>query len=255
MRFKFKITRAIVPSLFTVLNMFCGYLSVIQSNEGNFINASLLILASAFFDTIDGLMARLTKSSSEFGIQIDSLADIISFGIAPAFLSYKLYFYSFENYGLMISSLLLIMAGIRLARFNVQLVGFEKSYFTGLPSPASAITIVAFVLNFYDQKNGLNPIAANYFPHVVLLVSFLMISLIRYETIPKFSKKGFKEKPFLFVSLFFSLFILFISKGKAFFYLLITFIFIGILKAAIRVVKKDIFHIYDEKEEITSLDI
>lgn len=252
---KIKITRAVVPSLFTILNMFCGYLSIIQSNENNFIPASIFILGAAFFDTFDGIMARLTKSSSAFGVQIDSLADVISFGIAPAFLSYKIYLFNFGDFGLLISSLLLIMAGIRLARFNVQLIGFDKDYFNGLPSPASAITIVAFILNFYDEKNGLNLTAANYFPFLVVLVSLLMVSVIRYDTLPKFSKKSFQEKPILHISIFFSIFLMLVTKGKLFFYIIFTFIFFGIIKSTFRIIKKQFVDKTEEVDELTSLDI
>ena len=81
-----KITRAVVPSLFTVLNMFCGFISVINSSRGDYLSASWFIILAAGFDALDGVMARITKSSSEFGVQIDSLSDVISFGAAPAFL-------------------------------------------------------------------------------------------------------------------------------------------------------------------------
>ena len=255
MRFKIKITRAVVPSLFTVLNMFCGYLSVIQSSEGHFIAAAYFIFGAAFFDTFDGIMARLTKSSSEFGVQIDSLADVISFGIAPAYLSYKIYLFNFGEFGLLLSSLLLIMAGLRLARFNVQLVGFDKNYFSGLPSPASGLTIAAFVLNFYDEKFGLDKNLSFYFPFVVLFVSLLMISLIRFDTMPKFSKKGFQQKPILFISIFFFLFILIVTKGKTLFYLILFSIFVAVLKSIYKFILTEILHKNNEEDEITSLDI
>ena len=241
MRIKIKITRAVVPNLFTILNMFSGFISVIASSDGNFIYAANFILVAALFDILDGVMARLTKSSSEFGVQIDSLADVISFGIAPAFLAYKIYLFQFGEIGLLISSLLMVMAGIRLARFNIQLVGFDKNHFSGLPSPASGLTIVAFILTFYDSKNGFNSEAVKYFPALVILVSLLMVSLIKYDTLPKLSKKGFQEKPFHVVSLFFSLFLIFITNGKALFYIIIAFIIFGVLRSTINVIKKKSF--------------
>lgn len=135
-----KITRAVVPSLFTVLNMFCGFMSVIHASKGDMIPASWFIILAAGFDALDGVMARITKSSSAFGVEIDSLSDVVSFGVAPAFLVYKFSLFQLEGVGIFVSSLLMIFAGLRLARFNVQLVGFDKDHFVGLrfrhaPSP------------------------------------------------------------------------------------------------------------------------
>ncbi len=83
----FRITRAVVPTLFTVLNMFSGFLSIVHSSEGKFIEACWFIILAGLFDSLDGVMARLTKSSSKFGVEIDSLSDVVSFGAAPAFLT------------------------------------------------------------------------------------------------------------------------------------------------------------------------
>ena len=136
-----RITRAVVPSLFTVLNMFCGLMSIIYTGQQDYIVGGWFIILAAIFDTLDGIMARITKSASAFGIQFDSLSDIISFGAAPAFLVFAVHLHSLNGLGVILSSLLLIFGGIRLARFNVQLVGFDKEYFIGLPIPSSAITV------------------------------------------------------------------------------------------------------------------
>ena len=120
-----KITRAVVPSLFTVLNMFCGFLSLIQAARGDILQASWLIVLAAGFDALDGVMARITKSSSEFGVEIDSLSDVISFGVAPAFLAYTISLHEMGPLGILLSSMLMVFGGLRLARFNVQLVGHE----------------------------------------------------------------------------------------------------------------------------------
>ena len=194
-----RLTRSVVPNLFTAINMFCGFLSILSASDGNYNYAAWLIFTAAIFDALDGLVARLTNSSSELGVELDSLSDIVSFGAAPSFLLYKTYFYSFDIWGIIISSLPLIAGGFRLARFNIQLVGFAKSFFLGLPIPASALTIASFVLAFFN--NGYPLPIADYITPFVIVLSYLMVSNIRYETIPKFSIKGIKEKPFHFIFL------------------------------------------------------
>ena len=126
-----KITRAVVPSLFTTLNVFCGFLSIVSTHHGQITNAAIFIILAAVFDTLDGMMARITRSSSQFGVELDSLADVVSFGAAPSFMIYRAELSAWANWGLLISALPLIFGAIRLARFNVQLVGFDKEYFNG----------------------------------------------------------------------------------------------------------------------------
>ena len=96
-----RITRAVVPSLFTVLNMFSGFLSIIHSSRGEFVPACWFIVLAAGFDALDGVMARLTKSSSAFGVEIDSLSDVVSFGAAPAFMVYQVQLHGLEAFGIL----------------------------------------------------------------------------------------------------------------------------------------------------------
>src|SRR4030066_1622388 len=197
-----RLTSSVIPNLFTAINLFCGFLSILSASEGNFNYAAWLIFIAAIFDALDGLVARLTNSSSELGVELDSLSDIVSFGAAPSFLLYKTYFYSMDIWGIIISSLPLIAGGFRLARFNIQLVGFEKSFFLGLPIPSSALTIASFVLAFYND--GFHKPISDFITPMILVLSFLMVSNIRYETLPKISIKGIKEKPFHFIFLIFA---------------------------------------------------
>lgn len=224
------LTRAVVPTLFTVLNMFCGFLSIVHSSDGKFIEASYLILLAGIFDSLDGVMARLTKSSSEFGVEIDSLSDVVSFGAAPAFLVYKLQLFQWNEWGIIISSLPMILGGIRLARFNVQLVGFDKDHFSGLPIPASAFTIVSYVLTFIVDGNRLETGAAIFLPFLVAAMSFIMVSTIKYDTLPKVGRKEFRKHPFRFISYFFGLLIAVFTKGSAIFYLISAFVLYGIIR-------------------------
>jgi len=255
-----KITRAVVPSLFTVLNMFCGFLSIVNSGEGQIDVAAWFIILGGVFDSLDGVMARITKSSSEFGVEFDSLSDIVTFGAAPAYLVYKLQLSQLEGFGLIISSLLLIFGGIRLARFNVQLVGFDKEYFSGLPIPASAITVVAFVLNFRDEVFGLRGLAADALAPLVVILSLLMVSKVKYDTLPRFSKKEFRKHPVKVISFVAAGFILIFSRGRGLFYIFVVFLLFGIFRYLYFVMRK-LLGFVDEKveeeqaEEATSYDI
>jgi CDP-diacylglycerol---serine O-phosphatidyltransferase len=225
-----RITRAVIPSLFTVLNMFCGFLSIVHSSRGDFISASWFMVLAAGFDAFDGIMARITKSASEFGVQIDSLSDVVSFGAAPSFLVYQMSLFRMEGPGVLISSLLMIFGGLRLARFNVQLVGFDKDHFVGLPIPASAITIAAFTVNYFRPGEGLAPAAAAALPWMVVALALLMVSKVKYETLPKVSRKAIKKEPLKFVFALIAVVAIAVTGGSALFPLLVLFAIFGVVR-------------------------
>ncbi len=225
---RIRVTRSVIPNLFTSLNMFCGFLSIISASKGDYNYAAWLIIVAAIFDALDGMVARLTNSSSEIGVELDSLSDVVSFGAAPAFLIYSTHFHQFNTIGILLSSLPLIAGGYRLAKFNVQVVGFEKSFFLGLPIPTSALTIASFILAFYD-KGYAQPYSDAILP-MILILSFLMISNIRYESLPKFSITGIKEKPYHFIFLIIAILLVTFMYTKGLFYTFIFMIVIGIFR-------------------------
>ncbi len=233
---RLRITRSVIPNLFTATNMFCGFLSIITAGNGNYNYAAWLIIVAAIFDALDGLVARLTNSSSELGVELDSLSDIVSFGAAPSFLIYSTYLNQFDNVGIILSSLILIAGGFRLARFNVQLVGFEKSFFLGLPIPIAALTITSFVLAFYND-GFVKPYSDLVIPLVVIL-SYLMVSNIRYESIPKFSIQGIKDKPFHFIFLVVAVILVLLMYTEGLFYTFILMILIGIFRYIYNSIRK-----------------
>lgn len=236
-----RITRAVVPSLFTVLNMFCGFMAIIHASRMEFPPACWFIILAAGFDSLDGVMARITKSASQFGVEIDSLSDVVSFGAAPAFVVYQLMAqYTHEPSGLyiLISSLLMILGGLRLARFNVQLVGFDKDHFTGLPIPASAIAVVSFVLDFYQEGSGLNPSAAAVLPWMVVALSLLMVSKVKYDTLPRPSRKALKKNPWKFVLLVLAAVAAAVTAGAAIFPLFALFIAFGVVRHLVTGLKR-----------------
>lgn len=210
--------------------MFSGFLSVLNASQGKFIYAAWLIIIAGIFDALDGLVARLTKSSSELGVELDSLSDIISFGLAPSFLVYATYLNNFNSVGVIISSLLLIAGGFRLARFNVQLVGFDKDHFKGLPIPLAAITVSAFVLTYFNPATGYEEPYQNYIIPLVLILSILMVSKIKYETIPRPTLQEIKTKPFHFLFIAISIILVIVTNGKALIDIFVFIILFGIFR-------------------------
>jgi len=229
-RFKKPIPRVVVPSFFTLMNLFCGFVAIIQIHEGKLEFGAWLIIFAGLFDALDGFMARLANATSSFGIELDSLSDVVSFGVAPGFLLYSFSFNQLSTPGIIISTLPAICGAVRLARFNVETKEVVIDYFRGLPIPAQASMIVAFFLTFKDElflfdglKYGVNGILI---PMVVLL-SFLMVSTVQFDKIPRFSKgyiKKHRGRILLFVGYFLAIiffqeyglmavFTVFIGKG------------------------------------------
>lgn len=233
-----KITRAVVPSLFTVLNMFSGFMCIIHSSRGEFIPAAWFIVLAAGFDALDGIMARITKSSSQFGVEIDSLSDVVSFGAAPAFLAYQFALHELGGLGIFLSSLLMIFAGLRLARFNVQLVGFDKDHFVGLPVPASGITVASFVLNVQNNVSGFTGRGLDVLPWLAVVLALLMVSKVRYDTLPKISRKAIRKEPWKFVFGALAAVVVVVTGGNAIFPLLLLFITIGMIRSGIALVRR-----------------
>ncbi len=226
---RFRVTPSVIPNMFTAMNMFCGFLSIVNTSQGNFSYAAWLIIIASIFDALDGAMARLTKSSSELGVELDSLSDVVSFGAAPAFLIYSIYLFQYNIWGIIISSLLMLAGGFRLARFNVQLVGFDKSFFKGLPIPGSGIMISAFVLGFYS--NGFPPQITPFIIPLVLILSYLMVSKIKYDTFPKFTFSEIKKKPFIIILFLLAVTLpFFVSIGQTIFFIFVFNIVFGIFR-------------------------
>ncbi len=175
--------RQVIPNFFTTLNIFCGFLAVISTMEGKIVTACWLIAIAAICDALDGELARLTKSSSDFGIEFDSLADVISFGMAPSILVYKIYFSKMGILGIILAFLPLVFGCIRLARFNVVFGGKEKTKFVGLPIPFMAITMASFIIFNYHFWGELY-LSRIMIPQL-LLICLLMISTVEYYTAPK----------------------------------------------------------------------
>src|SRR6185503_11145858 len=165
----------ILPTLFTLGNMFCGYSCIVYAMRGEFETAAPFIGFAIVLDMLDGRIARLTGSASDFGVEFDSLADVISFGIAPAILSFSWGLQPLGRLGWLAGFLFLTAAAMRLARFNIQTgAGGDKRYFAGLPSPAA--TVFAYPYGLTDYRAALPALA------MVLVPAVLMVSTIRFRS-------------------------------------------------------------------------
>ena len=172
----------LLPSLLTMGNMFCGYACVVYAMRGEYETAAPFIGFAIVLDMLDGRIARMTGTTSEFGVEFDSLADIISFGVAPAILSFAWGLSSLGRLGWAAGFLFVAAAAMRLARFNIQSArpGGDKRYFVGLPSPAAAAipaaTVFAYPWGLYDYRAALPAIA------MVIVPAALMVSTIRFRS-------------------------------------------------------------------------
>jgi len=172
----------LLPSLFTVANLFCGYACVVYATRADFDTAALFIGIAMVLDTLDGLIARLTNSSTAFGVQLDSLADVVSFGMAPAILAFTWGLWPLKRLGWAAGFIYVTAAAMRLARFNIQTTtATDKRHFVGLPSPAAgaviASTVYLFPYGLQEPSTALPALA------MVLVPAFLMVSTIRFRSV------------------------------------------------------------------------
>ncbi|MEZ2721340.1 CDP-diacylglycerol--serine O-phosphatidyltransferase [Paenalcaligenes hominis] len=142
----------LLPNAFTTANLFAGFYAVVQAMGGHFEVAAIAIFLAMVFDGMDGRVARLTNTQSAFGEQYDSMADIISFGVAPAFVMYVWVLQDLGRWGWLAAFVYVVGAALRLARFNTNIAVIDKRFFQGLPSPAAAALIAGFVWLAVDNK-------------------------------------------------------------------------------------------------------
>jgi CDP-diacylglycerol--serine O-phosphatidyltransferase len=169
----------LLPTLFTVGNLFCGYSSVVQSSIGRLEVAAALILAAFVLDGLDGRIARMTGTTSSFGVQFDSLADILSFGMAPALLAYH-WGLGPGRVGWGLAFLYVVGTAMRLARFNIQAAAVDKRYFVGLPSPMAGAILACLVFAFPEPPDSRWLSAA--LAILVFGLAMLMVSRVRYRS-------------------------------------------------------------------------
>ena len=172
----------LLPNMMTMASLLTGFLGILWSIDGRFEMAAVAIIVSCVFDGLDGKLARLTNSASDFGVQLDSLVDLVAFGVGPAVMIYMWNTFEFGRLGIMASFLVMACGALRLARFNIQTGKISKKFFIGLPIPAAACTLATFVLFSSYIPEPL----VQWIPRVTLrlafLVSILMVSNVRYAS-------------------------------------------------------------------------
>jgi len=190
----------LLPSLFTMANMFCGYACIMFAIRGDYERAAPFIGFAVVLDMLDGRIARLTGATSAFGTEFDSLADVVSFGVAPAVLVFEWGLTGFGRMGWAAGFIYLSAAAIRLARFNIQsTASHDKRYFVGMPSPAAAAVPAATV---FAYPYGLQGWLAGLALAVVLIPGFLMVSTIRYHSFKTIDLRAPRSyRKLMFVSL------------------------------------------------------
>ena len=174
----------ILPNLCTTLNVFCGFYAIVASIEGEYLAGAISILVATIFDSLDGKIARATNTSSQFGVEYDSLADLISFGLAPGIMMFLWALKPMGRIGWLAAFLFMVCGALRLARFNTNTDTISSDFFQGLPIPASA-GMVATSMLFFQSMN----IPGDKFPALILVMlyslGFLMVSNIKYNSFKK----------------------------------------------------------------------
>lgn len=184
----------LLPNLFTAAGLFAGFYAVVAALKGFFDLSAIAIFIAMIMDGLDGRVARLTNTQSAFGVEFDSLSDVVSFGVAPALVVYSWSLSSLGKIGWLGAFLFAACGALRLARFNTQVKRADKGYFQGLPIPAAAAILASLVWFWYDYTNQ-----AKWFEIMVLvitcLVALLMVSNIRFHSFKNISLRD--KVPFI----------------------------------------------------------
>ncbi|RLD17366.1 MAG: CDP-diacylglycerol--serine O-phosphatidyltransferase [Caldiserica bacterium] len=236
-----------IPSFFTAANLFFGILSIFNAINGDFKKAGWFIIVSWFLDILDGRIARATKTTSEFGLEFDSLADMVSFGVAPAILCYLVFLKNF-SLGWVPACVYILSVALRLARYNTSVISDEKPpYFIGLPSPGAASFLAIFVilyLMFLSNRTHRTipflmkkiPLIVHSVPLIMFILSFLMISQLRYSNFSK--RKLTTQLPYrLFILILFVAIFIYLYPENSIFIILSFYILSGIIDFFVRLIR------------------
>jgi CDP-diacylglycerol--serine O-phosphatidyltransferase len=207
----------LLPNLMTMIALFSGFYAVIAGMNGDYQLGAIAIFVAMVFDGLDGRIARMTQTSSAFGAEFDSLADMISFGLAPALLMYQWVLSGYGKIGWLVAFVFTAAAALRLARFNTQVGVADKRYFQGLPSPAAAALIAGFIWMF--ETNPLNPdLAGPVALALTAVAGLMMVSNIRFSS---FKELNLKDKvPFVTLLLAVLVFVVITLKPSMILFLL-----------------------------------
>lgn len=183
----------ILPNSLTLCGMFFGFYSVLAAIKGSYIHAAWAIIIASVFDGLDGWVARMTHSTTRFGIELDSLSDLVAFGVAPAVMIYKWALAPFGRIGFTVAFLFVACGALRLARYNVQMGSTESKAFTGIPIPGAAGVIASLVLFYYEIWDGV-PEKNIFILILTVFLSLLMVSTLRFHAVKEIDFT--RRKPF-----------------------------------------------------------
>jgi CDP-diacylglycerol--serine O-phosphatidyltransferase len=218
----------ILPNTLTLCGMFCGFFAILASLKTNYVQAAWAILIANIFDGLDGWVARLTNSTTKFGIELDSLSDLVAFGVAPAVLIYSWALEPFGRFGVGAAFLYVICGALRLARYNVQMGTTESKAFTGLPIPGAGTVLASMVL-FYNEVWG-TYIEKNYiFLLLPFLLAALMVTTLKFHGLKELDFR--KRKPFWLLVVIGLAFVLIIMYPEiVLFIFAIMYVLLGIIE-------------------------
>lgn len=231
----------VLPNMITLMAMFCGYYSIAASLRGDYVSAAYAILLAFVFDGLDGKVARLLNATSDFGVQMDSLSDLVAFGVAPSILVYNWLLIPYGRVGWMAAFLFVACGALRLARFNVQTTKETKdAFFVGLPIPAAAGMIASSVLFVNDVlKVHVEDFTIPFtYVFLIYLLAFLMVSSLPYYS---FKKIGcFSSKPFNVLVMFvLAIFVIGMYPEVMLFAVMFTYVLSGLLLPLFRKRKEE----------------
>ncbi|WP_424245684.1 CDP-diacylglycerol--serine O-phosphatidyltransferase [Elusimicrobium posterum] len=240
-----------VPSLFTIGNMACGFFSILASVNGNFHKAGWLILIALLLDGLDGRVARMLNAETDFGVEMDSLADLATFCAAPAFLVYFMALNKYALFGAPIAFFYMLCGGLRLAKFNTMAKAGtgSKKYFSGLPTPAAAAILAAFAISysiFIDVNvSGQNiiylehilPFIYNSTAFIVVFLGLLMVSKIPYAAFKDKKERRRRGIPFMLL-IAVIIFLLIKYPQNVVFIVFSLYVIVGLLAVLLRAFKR-----------------
>ncbi len=223
----------LLPNFFTAASIFLGMLSIINASNGEFNTSAWLIMVATIFDGLDGRIARLTNTMSNFGAEFDSLADVVAFGVAPAMLLFFYIGHDYGRFGFLATALFVIFGAIRLARFNSASQNKEPSVFIGLPIPAAASAVSMGILFLLEYKLKNLDIV---FLIIVLIISMLMVSHVRYPSLKKIDVNNtFFYKTLIILTIIFSIVYIYSIEGLAI--IILGYILFGPIRATYYLLK------------------
>ncbi|HXX53330.1 MAG TPA: CDP-diacylglycerol--serine O-phosphatidyltransferase [Thermodesulfovibrionales bacterium] len=226
----------LLPNTLTLCGMFCGFFAILSAINGNFLYAAWAIVLANVFDGLDGWIARLTNTTTRFGIELDSLSDLVAFGVAPSVMMYKWALMPFGRWGWAASFLFVACGALRLARLNIQTGTSGSKAFKGMPIPGAATVTASIVIFYYDFWKGV-PEQNVFFLVITILLSLLMVSTIRYHGLKEIDFR--EKKPFWFLIVFvIILFVLFVHPSTAIFVFAMVYLIWGIIENGYLLVKR-----------------